>query len=117
RHGLGVTALCPGPVLTDLYKSSGCGYANRETPHPPAWICTTADRVADKTVRAIYRNHAITLVGAAAYLLYYSKRFAPSVFYAMHGIGRAKNLQNKLSEVVPETGATDDLPAASSKAA
>jgi NAD(P)-dependent dehydrogenase (short-subunit alcohol dehydrogenase family) len=52
RHGLGVTAVCPGPVLTDLYKNSGCGYGDRETPHPPAWLCTTPDCVAAKTVRA-----------------------------------------------------------------
>jgi 3-oxoacyl-[acyl-carrier protein] reductase len=98
RHGLGVTAMCPGPVLTDLYKNSGCAYASRATPEPPAWACTTAERVAEKTIRAIYRNHAISLVGAAAYLLYYSKRLAPSVFYALHGIGRAKNLRNKLKQ-------------------
>jgi len=97
RHGLGVTAVCPGPVLTDLYKNSGCGYANRETPHPPEWLCTTADRVAAKTVRAIYKNHALSLVGLAAYLLYYAKRLAPSVFYTLHGIGRAKNLRHKLT--------------------
>ena len=34
RHGLGVTALCPGPVQTDLYKNSGTGYSDRETPRP-----------------------------------------------------------------------------------
>jgi NAD(P)-dependent dehydrogenase (short-subunit alcohol dehydrogenase family) len=95
RHGLGVTAVCPGPVLTDLYKKSGCGYADRETPHPPAWLCTTADRVSARTVRAIYRNEAVTLVGAAAQLLYYSKRFAPSLVYALHDIGRRKNMQRK----------------------
>jgi NAD(P)-dependent dehydrogenase (short-subunit alcohol dehydrogenase family) len=101
RHGLGVTALCPGPVLTDLYKSSGCGYADRETPHPPAWLCTTADRVAAKTIRAIYGNHAISLVGLAAHLLYYSKRLAPSIFYALHQIGRTKNLRRKSRPMVP----------------
>lgn len=98
RHGLGVTAVCPGPVLTDLYKSSGCGYANRDTPHPPAWLCTTPDRVAAKTIRAIYRNHAISLVGLAAHLLYHSKRLAPSIFYALHQLGRTKNLRRKTSE-------------------
>lgn len=100
RHGLGVTAMCPGPVLTDLYKNSGCAYADRETPSPPAWACTTPERVAEKTVRAIYRNQALSLVGVAAYVLYYAKRFAPGIFYAMHGIGRAKNLRNKLKKTV-----------------
>jgi len=99
RHGLGVTALCPGPVLTDLYKNSGCAYPDRETPSPPTWACTTPQRVAEKTIRAIYRNHAISLVGTAAYVLYYCKRFAPDIFYAMHSIGRAKNLRNKLNKL------------------
>ncbi|MBW8883208.1 MAG: SDR family oxidoreductase [Planctomycetia bacterium] len=98
RHGLGVTALCPGPVMTDLYKNSACGYADRETPQPPPWACTTPERVAEKTIRAIYRNHAVSLVGAAAYVLYYCKRFAPGIFYAMHSIGRARNLKNKFKK-------------------
>jgi short-subunit dehydrogenase len=99
RHGLGVTAVCPGPVLTELYKNSGCGYSDRQTPHPPAWLCTTAQRVADKTIRAIYRNQAVTLVGGAAHLLYYSKRLAPSIFYALHSVGRARNMRQKQSKL------------------
>ena len=117
RHGLGVTALCPGPVQTDLYKSSGCGYADRETPHPPAWACTTPERVAEKTIRAIYRNQAIALVGAAAYVLYYGKRLAPGIFYAMHGIGRGKNLQNKLKKLHAAPPAIEEQPAVSNRAA
>jgi len=103
RHGLGVTAVCPGPVLTGLYKNAGCGYRDRETPHPPAWLCTTPDRVATKTIRAIYRNHALALVGSAAHLLYYTKRLAPSIFYALHQIGRAKNLSHKATASLPDS--------------
>ena len=103
RHGLGFTAVCPGPVQTDLYRTAGCGYADRETPQPPPWLCTTADRVATKTIRAIYRNQALTLVGASAYLLYYAKRLAPTVFYALHGIGRAKNIQRKAAKSASTT--------------
>jgi short-subunit dehydrogenase len=117
RHGLGATAVCPGPVLTDLYKSSGCGYADRETPHPPAWICTTPDRVAAKTIRAIYRNHALTLVGFAAHLLYHSKRLAPSIFYALHNIGRNKNLRRKTTPSAPITHTADSATSQTRKAA
>jgi 3-oxoacyl-[acyl-carrier protein] reductase len=107
RHGLGVTALCPGPVQTDLYKNSGTGYPDRETPNPPAWACTTPERVANKAVTSIYRNQAVALVGLAAYVLYYAKRFSPGIFYAMHGIGRAKNLRNKLKKsLASPTGAS-----------
>src|SRR5262245_33258387 len=100
RHGLGVTAVCPGPVLTNLYKSSPCGYRDRETPPPPAWLYTTDDRVAAKTVRAIYRNQAVALVGLAAYLLHYSKRLAPWAFYALHTIGRGKRVREKFRSEV-----------------
>jgi len=103
RHGLGVTAVCPGPVLTELYKNSGCGYSDRETPHPPAWLCTTAERVAAKTIAAIYRNQAVALVGGAAHLLYYSKRLAPSIFYALHSVGRARNMRQKQKKLTRGT--------------
>lgn len=95
RQGLGVTAICPGPVLTNLYKSAGSGSTHRQVPSPPSWLCVTPQRVAEKTVRAIYKNSPLAFVGAAAYLLYYGKRFAPSLFYALHSIGRSKNVRKK----------------------
>jgi len=97
RQGLGVTAVCPGPVLTSLYKNAPCGNAGRETPSPPAWICTTPERVAEATVRAIYRNRAVTFVGYSARLLHYAKRFAPWIFYLLHNIGRSKGIRRKLA--------------------
>ena len=102
RQGLGVTALCPGPVLTSLYKNAPSGNAGRQTPAPPAWICTTPERVAAAAVRAIYRNQAIRFVGLSAHLLHYTKRLAPWVFYLLHGIGRRKNLQRKLERTEQE---------------
>jgi short-subunit dehydrogenase len=119
RHGLGVTALCPGPVLTNLYKNSPCGYTHRDTPQPPAWLCTTADCVAAKTVRAIYRNQAVALVGLTAHLLYYSKRAAPWVFYALHNIGRGKRVREKLASTATSCGSLRDPqpPDAAKKAA
>jgi short-subunit dehydrogenase len=95
RQGLGVTAVCPGPVLTSLYKNAPCGNTGRETPSPPAWLCTTPQRVADATIRAIYRNRAVTFVGIAAHLLRYAKRLAPWIFYALHDIGRSKSIRRK----------------------
>jgi len=96
RKGLGVTALCPGPVLTSLYKNAPCGNAGRETPSPPAWICTTPERVAEAAVRSIYRNRAVTFVGFSARLLHYAKRCAPWIFYLLHDIGRSKGIRRKL---------------------
>jgi short-subunit dehydrogenase len=98
RRGLGVTAVCPGPVRTTLFDHAECGYQDRQVPLPPAWMCTTAERVAEKTIRAIYRNQAVAVVGASAQLLYYAKRFAPWMIYALHNIGRGRSVQQKLQE-------------------
>ncbi len=99
RQGLGVTALCPGPVLTSLYKNAPCGTRGRETPSPPAWLCTTPERVASAAVRAIYRNQAVAFVGLSAHLLHYAKRITPWIFYGLHSIGRGKNVRRKLGAV------------------
>jgi len=95
REGLGVTAVCPGPVLTNLYQNAGCSYTDRQTPQPPAWACTTPERVAAATVRAIYRNQGLAIVGLTAHLLYYAKRFVPALFSGLHTIGRGKRVRKK----------------------
>ena len=56
-------------------------------------------------------------MGAAAYVLYYGKRLAPGIFYAMHGIGRGKNLQNKLKKLHAAPPAIEEQPAVSNRAA
>ena len=79
RQGVGVTTLCPGPVLTDLYASAPCGHVGRQTPTPPRWLSTTPERCAAKAIRAIYHNRGLVLVTPLAYLLYYLRRFAPGL--------------------------------------
>ena len=77
RRDLGATALCPGPVLTNLYKNAASGRPDKKVPSPPAWLCTTAERVAKKGIRGLKKNKAIVLVSPMAYGLYYIKRIAP----------------------------------------
>lgn len=91
RRGVGFTAVCPGPVRTNLYRSAPNSYKGRETPEPPAWLCTTPERVAEATVRAIYGNRAVALVSPMAWLLYYSKRLVPWVFYTLHHYGQKRD--------------------------
>ena len=38
RRGVGVTALCPGPVQTNLYKSAVSGSKRKPVPVPPSWL-------------------------------------------------------------------------------
>ncbi|MCI0358311.1 MAG: SDR family oxidoreductase [Planctomycetaceae bacterium] len=95
RRGVGFTAVCPGPVRTNLYKSAPNSYKGRETPQPPAWLCTTPERVAEATIRAIYRNRAVTFVSPMAWLLYYSKRLAPWIFHTLHHFGQKRQEEIK----------------------
>jgi len=95
RQGLGVTALCPGPVRTNLYRATPSGHKHRATPTPPAWICTTPERVAARAIRAIRRDQRLVLVSPLAYTLYYFKRFAPGLLDAVQRIGRRRKMKQK----------------------
>ncbi len=80
RSRLGVTALCPGFVSTRFFENAACGRKGRRAPVPPAWLCTSAARVADKAIAAIYRNKRIVLASPMTYGLYRLHRFAPGLF-------------------------------------
>lgn len=76
RTGLGVSAICPGPVQTNLYRDCETGRGTR-APEPPAWLCASPDQVARATLRAIRWNRRMVLVSPLAHLLFQMKRFAP----------------------------------------
>lgn len=77
RRGMGVTAVCPGPVLTNLYDAAKSGRPDGSVPAPPAWASVTPDQVATKTIRAIHRNQAQLLITPMAHLVSRVKRFFP----------------------------------------
>ena len=97
RHGVGVSVLCPGVVLTNLFRTTPCGSWGKSTPTPPRWISTTPERCAAKAIRAIYRNQPLVLVTPLAYLLYYVKRFAPGLFELVNWIEGWKGRKKKLA--------------------
>jgi short-subunit dehydrogenase len=78
RRGLGVTAVCPGPVLTGLYDAAEAG-AGSKVPMPPRWACATPELVARRTLKAIRRNRRQVLITPLAHGLFALKRFVPSV--------------------------------------
>jgi short-subunit dehydrogenase len=78
RRGLGVTAICPGPVLTGLYQVAEAGDRTK-VPVPPRWVSTTAEVVARKTLKAIRRNRRQVLITPMAHLLFALKRFFPGL--------------------------------------
>jgi short-subunit dehydrogenase len=91
RRGIGVTALCPGAVRTNLYRSAISGKKRRTVvPDPPAWLSTTPERVAAAAVRAIQKNQRFVLLTPLAHVLYNTKRFIPGLLDWMHRLGRQK---------------------------
>jgi len=85
RRYVGVTAVCPGLVDTQLMESTEYG---RKAPRMPQWLFTTPERIADKTVRAIHRNRPLVMATPLAYLLHYAKRFAPGLLDLVPRLGR-----------------------------
>ena len=79
RRGVGVTAICPGPVITPLYQTAQSSRSGFAVPTPPAWLCTTVDYVAARTIKAIRRNERQVLITPMARILYLLKRFVPSL--------------------------------------
>lgn len=99
RRGLGVTALCPGPVLTNLYRDGVSGRENRAVPEPPRWISTTPERVARIALKAIRRNRRQVLITPLAHLLWNLKKFAPWLIDFANHLGRKK--KRKAAESAP----------------
>lgn len=100
RHGLGVTALCPGLVLTNLYDSMDVA---SKRPKVPRWLATTPDRVAARAIRGIYRDKRLVLVTPLAYFVYYVRRIVPGLFDALYRIGRRRKMKEKAARLAMET--------------
>lgn len=79
RRGLGVTALCPGPVMTNLYNDCATGKKNKVVPKPPKFLCTTVDAIASRAIKAIRRNQRMPIIGLMAHLLWNAKWLAPGL--------------------------------------
>jgi 3-oxoacyl-[acyl-carrier protein] reductase len=77
RRGVGVTAICPGPVRTNLYDSGQSLRDGTRVPLPPAWLCATAEQVAAATVRGILGDRRRVLVTPMAHGLSMVSRLAP----------------------------------------
>ena len=105
RQGLGVSAVCPGPVRrTNLYDTAPCGHEDKTTPSPPDWVCTTPERVASKVVRAIHRDKRLTVVSPLANFLYFTNRISPGFYDRIQRLGRRRRMKKKarLAETPPE---------------
>ena len=97
RRGLGVTALCPGPCLTNLYRDCATGKQGKTVPHPPRWLCTTIETVAASTIKAIRRNHRMPLIGPMAHLLWNVKWLAPGLLDFLNHFRRKRRTSAVIS--------------------
>jgi len=79
-RGLGVTALCPGFVRTNIYRAMLAGAGARSMRRPPRWFFASPELVARKAVKAIYRNQGVVTVTFLARLFWFAKRHAPRLW-------------------------------------
>jgi short-subunit dehydrogenase len=108
QQGIGVTAVCPGFVRSQLFEAGTSSNENGELRHPPAWACTTPEYVAQKTIRAIYRNRRLVLVTPLAYGAYYLKRFAPWLLDWAQQWGQSRATRQRLDNI--ENGQNAEVP-------
>jgi short-subunit dehydrogenase len=99
RMGLGVTALCPGFVRTNLFTNAPLEEKVEEHKAPPRIVTTTPERVANAAIKAIYRNRRLVVMEPFARLLYAMKRFAPWLMDGLFHIGRRKRVARKMAEL------------------
>ena len=98
RRGLGVTAICPGPVLTNLYEAAASGRADQKVPSPPNWMCATPQRVAEITLKAIRRDKRQVLITPTAHALFQLKRFAPWLLDFVNRFSRKGRKKRQLAQ-------------------
>jgi short-subunit dehydrogenase len=90
RAGLGVTALCPGFVDTNLFATAPLGSDRQQQKKPPQWMLTTPEKVADQALRAITGNRAQVITQSYAKLACLAKRLVPGVLDWAHHLSRKR---------------------------
>lgn len=78
-RGLGVTALCPGFVRTNIYRATMTS-GQKTVPQIPSWLTATPDYIAARAVRAIRRSEAVVVITPLGHFVWRFKRFAPGLF-------------------------------------
>jgi 3-oxoacyl-[acyl-carrier protein] reductase len=79
-RGLGVTALCPGFVRTNIFQASVSGEGAKAMRRPPRWFFASPEKVAARAIKAIYRNQGVVPVTRLASFLWFCKRWFPRLW-------------------------------------
>jgi NAD(P)-dependent dehydrogenase (short-subunit alcohol dehydrogenase family) len=84
RHGIGVTAVCPGIIDTPITSNARLRGSVMEASGARQQMIDAyrrrnygPERVAENILKAIARNRAVAPISPEAWLFYYLKRFAP----------------------------------------
>ena len=102
REGLGVTALCPGFVATNLFASAPLPENSKGPKTPPRIFCTTPEKIAHAAVKAIRRNRRLVVVELFAKLLTTLKRFTPGLIDFFLHLGRRSRIAKKMARLEAE---------------
>ena len=115
RCGVGVSAICPGPVTTNLYSAAEHPEDGKKVPQPPDIVCATPERVARLTLKAIKRNRRMVLITPMAHGLFQLKRFFPGLLDMVSGFSRSRKrrrlerLQAEEHRLAALRASTEDL--------
>jgi NAD(P)-dependent dehydrogenase (short-subunit alcohol dehydrogenase family) len=83
KHGIGVTAVCPGIINTGITESARMRGPEASPANQQKMIAFyqrrnyTPERVAENILKAVQRNRAVAPISPEAWALYYLKRLAP----------------------------------------
>ena len=102
RRGVGVSTICPGPVITNLYDAGVSTRPDGRIPTPPAWASATAEKVARLTIRAIYRNERQVLITPMAQIVSRLKRFVPGLLDFVTQFSRSRKKRRAQLELLEE---------------
>jgi len=80
RSNLGVSAICPGFASTGLFEAARRAGSPQGPKGVAKWFMITPEYIAERTITAIRRNQPLVVISPLAHLLWFCKRFAPSLF-------------------------------------
>ncbi|MEW6440533.1 MAG: SDR family NAD(P)-dependent oxidoreductase [bacterium] len=79
RFHIGVTAVCPGVVKTNIFNATRTRKFRPEVTQLPDYVGTTPERAAQHIVRAIRKNQAVLVLTPFAKVSYALKRISPAL--------------------------------------
>jgi NAD(P)-dependent dehydrogenase (short-subunit alcohol dehydrogenase family) len=80
RFGIGVTAVCPSVIRTNIFDATQVKGFKKEVAQPPAIFRKTPAKAASEIIGAVKRNQALLVITANAKAFYYTKRISPAMF-------------------------------------